>query len=117
MSDLDGEEATRERLKAAVYYAVGQGCESLAQRKSLVFDKDTMAAISETIWSQMPVLGSDLEMFAKHAKRSTVTPEDVLLLARRNDKLLLKLTAIAQQTSKSSAAVPAGPATKVARTR
>ncbi|ERE81948.1 centromere protein S-like protein [Cricetulus griseus] len=34
----------------------------------------------------------DLEMFARHAKRSTVTTEDVKLLARRSNSLLKYIT-------------------------
>lgn len=32
-------------------------------------------------------VGSDLENFAKHAGRSTITTDDVLLLTRRNEGL------------------------------
>ena len=30
----------------------------------------------------------DLEMFAGHAKRKTITPDDVMLLARRSDAMV-----------------------------
>lgn len=39
-----------------------------------------MLTVSETV-------AQDLESFAKHAGRSTVTTDDVLLLTRRNDAL------------------------------
>lgn len=39
------------------------------------------------VWAQIESVAQDLESFAKHAGRATVTTEDVLLLCRRNDAL------------------------------
>ena len=39
------------------------------------------------VWAQIESVAVDLESFAKHAGRATVTTEDVLLLCRRNDAL------------------------------
>uniref|UniRef100_A0A8D0GGS1 Centromere protein S n=1 Tax=Sphenodon punctatus TaxID=8508 RepID=A0A8D0GGS1_SPHPU len=49
--------------------------------------KQTIAAISEITFRQCDVFAKDLEMFARHAKRSTINIEDVKLLARRSSSL------------------------------
>lgn len=39
------------------------------------------------VWTQIESVAVDLESFSRHAGRSTVKTEDVLLLARRNEDL------------------------------
>ncbi|XP_028749433.2 LOW QUALITY PROTEIN: centromere protein S-like [Peromyscus leucopus] len=82
----------RQRLKAAVHYTVGCLCEEVALDKQVQFSKQTVAAISEVTFRQCENFAKDLEMFARHAKRSTVTTEDVKLLARRSNSLLKYIT-------------------------
>ena len=42
--------------------------------------------LTEVVWSwTTTALAPDLEAFARHAKRAKVTPEDVVLAARKND--------------------------------
>ncbi|XP_008567036.1 PREDICTED: centromere protein S isoform X2 [Galeopterus variegatus] len=80
------------RLKAAVHYTVGCLCEEVASDKEIQFSKQTIAAISEMTFRQCENFAKDLEMFARHAKRSTVNTEDVKLLARRSNSLLKYIT-------------------------
>ncbi|KAB0376385.1 hypothetical protein FD755_010829, partial [Muntiacus reevesi] len=75
------------RLKAAVHYTVGCLCEEVALDKDMQFSKQTVAAISEVTFRQCENFAKDLEMFARHAKRSTINTEDVKLLARRSHSL------------------------------
>ncbi|KAL6081992.1 hypothetical protein STEG23_002246 [Scotinomys teguina] len=82
----------RQRLKAAVHYTVGCLCEEVASDKQVQFSKQTIAAISEVTFRQCENFAKDLEMFARHAKRSTITTEDVKLLARRSNSLLKYIT-------------------------
>ncbi|NWI31596.1 CENPS protein, partial [Sula dactylatra] len=77
-----------QRLKAAVHYTVGCLCQDAAEDKDIQFSKQTIAAISEITFRQCENFAKDLEMFARHAKRSTVTIEDVKLLARRSNSLV-----------------------------
>ncbi|XP_057552073.1 centromere protein S isoform X5 [Hippopotamus amphibius kiboko] len=77
----------RQRLKAAVHYTVGCLCEEVASDKEMQFSKQTIAAISEVTFRQCENFAKDLEMFARHAKRSTINTEDVKLLARRSNSL------------------------------
>ncbi|OWK08704.1 APITD1 [Cervus elaphus hippelaphus] len=51
------------------------------------FSKQTIAAISEVTFRQCENFANDLEMFARHGKRSTINTEDVKLLARRSHSL------------------------------
>ncbi|NXJ34680.1 CENPS protein, partial [Ciconia maguari] len=81
-----------QRLKAAVHYTVGCLCQDVAEDKDVQFSKQTIAAISEITFRQCENFAKDLEMFARHAKRSTVTTEDVKLLARRSNSLLKYIT-------------------------
>jgi centromere protein S len=39
------------------------------------------------VWTQIESVAVDLESFSRHAGRSTIKTEDVLLLARRNEDL------------------------------
>ncbi|XP_003793311.1 centromere protein S [Otolemur garnettii] len=82
----------QQRLKAAVHYTVGRLCEEVAVDKEMQFSKQTIAAISEMTFRQCENFAKDLEMFARHAKRSTITTEDVKLLARRSNSLVKYIT-------------------------
>lgn len=82
----------QQRLKAAVHYTVGCLCEEVASDKEVSFSKQTIAAISEVTFRQCENFAKDLEMFARHAKRSTINTEDVKLLARRSNSLLRYIT-------------------------
>ncbi|NXA40554.1 CENPS protein, partial [Eudromia elegans] len=77
-----------QRLKAAVHYTVGCLCQDVAGDKELQFSKQTIAAISEITFRQC---GTEIRVCLfknKHAKRSTITVEDVKLLARRSSSLV-----------------------------
>ncbi|XP_070615431.1 centromere protein S isoform X4 [Erythrolamprus reginae] len=80
------------RLKAAFHYTVACLCEEVAEDKNIQFSRQTIAAISEITFRQCEIFAKDLEMFAKHGKRSTVNVEDVKLLARRSNSLLKYIT-------------------------
>uniref|UniRef100_A0A8C5K405 Centromere protein S n=1 Tax=Jaculus jaculus TaxID=51337 RepID=A0A8C5K405_JACJA len=82
----------QQRLKAAVHYTVGCLCNEVALDKEVQFSKQTIAAISEVTFRQCEHFAKDLEMFARHAKRSTISTEDVKLLARRSNSLLKYIT-------------------------
>ncbi|XP_059722857.1 centromere protein S isoform X3 [Haemorhous mexicanus] len=48
------------------------------------------------------IFAKDLEMFARHAKRTTVTTEDVKLLARRSNSLLKYITQKSEELASSN---------------
>ncbi|XP_063291757.1 centromere protein S [Pelobates fuscus] len=81
------EENQKQRLKAAVHYTVGCLCQDVADEKDIQFSKQAVAAISEITFRQFETFAKDLELFARHAKRTTITMDDVKLLARRSRPL------------------------------
>ncbi|KAK4809772.1 hypothetical protein QYF61_014123 [Mycteria americana] len=91
-----------QRLKAAVHYTVGCLCQDVAEDKDMQFSKQTIAAISEITFRQCENFAKDLEMFARHAKRSTVSTEDVKLLARRSNSLLKYITQKSEELASSN---------------
>lgn len=76
-----------QRLKAAVHFTVGRLCQKLGENHRRVFSRQAIAAIAETTFRQCDIFAKDLEAFARHAKRSTVSTEDVKLVARRSTAL------------------------------
>ncbi|XP_032304732.1 centromere protein S isoform X2 [Coturnix japonica] len=93
---------SKERLRAAVHYTTGCLCQDVAEDKGVVFSKQTIAAISEITFRQCENFARDLEMFARHAKRSTITSEDVKLLARRSSSLLKYITQKSEELASSN---------------
>ncbi|XP_075997180.1 centromere protein S [Genypterus blacodes] len=80
-------EEVDKRLKAAVHYTVGLLCQKMGEEHHRPFSRQLIAAIAETTFRQCDVFAKDLEAFARHAKRSTVSTEDVKLTARRSTAL------------------------------
>ncbi|NXT88127.1 CENPS protein, partial [Anhinga rufa] len=79
-----------QRLKAAVHYTVGCLCQDVAEDGDIQFSKQTIAALSEITFRQCgtEVCMGIFSILCRHAKRSTVTIEDVKLLARRSNSLV-----------------------------
>ncbi|XP_046341481.1 centromere protein S-like [Haliotis rufescens] len=86
-----------QRLKAAVHYTVVRICRDVGDDLNVSVNKQVMACIAETTWRQFETYSHDLEMFARHAKRSTVLPEDVKLLVRKSPKLLEHIHSLHRQ--------------------
>ncbi|NWH64487.1 CENPS protein, partial [Geococcyx californianus] len=91
-----------QRLRAAVHYTVGRLCQDVAEDKQMQFSKQSVAAIAEMTFRQCETFAKDLEMFARHAKRSTITTEDVKLLARRSNSLLKYITQKSEELASSN---------------
>ncbi|NXJ13223.1 CENPS protein, partial [Odontophorus gujanensis] len=87
--------AVLQRLRAAVHYTAGCLCQGVAEDKGVLFSKQTVAAISEITFRQCG-------MSAWHAKRSTITSEDVKLLARRSNSLLKYITQKSEELASSN---------------
>ncbi|NWX12414.1 CENPS protein, partial [Aegotheles bennettii] len=90
-----------QRLKAAVHYTAGCLCQEVAEDKGVQFSKQTIAAISEITFRQCDVKEYFL-ILCRHAKRSTVTTEDVKLLARRSSSLLKYITQKSEELASSN---------------
>ncbi|CAB3984431.1 centromere S-like [Paramuricea clavata] len=77
----------KQRLKAALHYTVGKICEEIGEEASLRYSKHFIAALTETTFKQIDSFATDLELFAKHAKRTVINSDDVVLLSRRSSVL------------------------------
>ncbi|KAJ4417414.1 MHF histone-fold complex component [Gnomoniopsis sp. IMI 355080] len=86
MSDTP-EEDVRERLKAALWFAVGKIVDEDSLKRSRNATPQFIGALTEMVWTQIENVALDLESFSRHAGRTTVQTDDVLLLARRNTDL------------------------------
>ncbi|KAM6979488.1 centromere protein S [Aplochiton taeniatus] len=81
------DEEAEQRLKAAIHFTVGGLCQSIGEECEKEFSRQVIAAIAETTFRQCEIFAKDLEAFARHAKRATVSSEDVKLVARRSTAL------------------------------
>ncbi|KAM0475315.1 hypothetical protein ACHAPX_007069 [Trichoderma viride] len=80
-------EDDRERLKSALWYAIGQIVDEESLKRSRNATPQFIGALTEMVWAQIENVAIDLETFCNHAGRTTVTTDDVLLLARKNPDL------------------------------
>lgn len=80
--------AQTQRLKAALHYSIGKTYEEVASDHGMKVNREMMAAVTEMVYEQCRLVSHDLELFAKHAKRTTVNTDDVLLMCRRNPSLV-----------------------------
>ncbi|KAF3296418.1 hypothetical protein TWF132_011011 [Orbilia oligospora] len=67
-----------------------------------------IGSLTELAWVQLDNIAKDLENFAKHANRSTVSTADVLLLARKNPDLHGLLQKVVDDEAAERAAKAAG---------
>ncbi|KAF1811388.1 hypothetical protein P152DRAFT_459785 [Eremomyces bilateralis CBS 781.70] len=77
----------KERLKSALWYAIGKMVDHEALISGHNATPQFIGALTEMVWTHIENTSLDLENFAKHAGRSMVNTDDVLLLARRNEGL------------------------------
>ncbi|KJE95601.1 hypothetical protein CAOG_06037 [Capsaspora owczarzaki ATCC 30864] len=85
--DVSYDESLKARIKASVHYTVGKICQREESEMGVKCSKQFLAALAELTYGKCGSLASDLESFAKHAKRSTIQVEDVKLCARKNPSL------------------------------
>ncbi|TVY48424.1 Centromere protein S [Lachnellula cervina] len=77
----------RERLKASLWFAIGKIVDEETLRLDTAATPQFIGAMTEMVWSQIENVAQDLETFSRHAGRTTVTTDDVLLITRRNEAL------------------------------
>ncbi|KAI9893369.1 MAG: hypothetical protein M1814_006665 [Vezdaea aestivalis] len=98
------DEETIDRLKSALWFSVGQIVDEQSLDLNVNATPQFIGALTEMVWAQIENVSKDLESFAKHAGRKTVTTDDVMLLARRNDGLADVLGDFVEQRAKGKAA-------------
>lgn len=104
MPDSTGPATHDERLKAALWHAVGRIVDTVAVDSSINASPTFIGGLTEMLAAKISTAATDIEAFAKHAGRSTVSSKDVVLLARHNDGLqeVLREKAEAARTSRTT---------------
>lgn len=85
---------TRENaaaMRSALAHAVGELCEQERGEKGLAMEPSAVATLAYVVENYVKVLAVDLPAFARHAKRSTIQVEDVLLMTRHSPDLADKM--------------------------
>ncbi|KAK3109381.1 MHF histone-fold complex component [Teratosphaeriaceae sp. CCFEE 6253] len=104
MPGLQADQAQKEeRLKAALWYSIGQTVDAVAISQNLNATPHYIGGLSEMCYAQIENIAHDLEAFARHGGRSTISAEDVVLLGRRNEGLGAVLQAEAKAVKQSNA--------------
>lgn len=96
------EASKEEKLKAALWYSIGQTVDAVAISQNLNATPHFIGGLSEMCWAQIENVAHDLEAFAKHGGRSTISAKDVVLLGRRNEGLSAVLQAEAKAVKDKS---------------
>ncbi|PBP17682.1 apoptosis-inducing TAF9-like domain 1 family protein [Diplocarpon rosae] len=81
------EDPIREKLKASLWFSVGKLIDEECRRLNTTATPQFIGAMTEMVWAQIETVSTDLESFSRHASRTTITTDDVLLVTRRNDAL------------------------------
>ncbi|XP_049873088.1 centromere protein S-like [Pectinophora gossypiella] len=84
-----------QKVRAALHRDVRAIASETCHFLGLEVTKPAMEIIAELVYKKISVYATDIEAFAKHAKRTTINAEDVKLLARRNPSLLAHLNTTA----------------------
>ncbi|CAO3689013.1 unnamed protein product [Umbelopsis vinacea] len=101
MAETDNQDQ-QQRLKSAVWYTVGRIAEAEAENIGKTASPQFIASLADVVYKQIETLALDVDMFARHGKRSTVSMEDVKLCARRNDGLYALISEEAKDIAKKS---------------
>ncbi|XP_063535899.1 centromere protein S-like [Cydia strobilella] len=83
-----------QKVRASLHRNVRGICTEALHQLGMDMTKPAMEIVAELVYKKLKIYGTDLEAFAKHAKRNTVNSEDVKLLVRRNPSLKTHLNKI-----------------------
>ncbi|CAF9930240.1 MAG: hypothetical protein ALECFALPRED_004559 [Alectoria fallacina] len=86
MADSE-EQALEERLKSALWFSIGKIVDEETLKLGVNATPQFIGALTEMVWAQIENVSTDLKNFARHAGRSTISTDDVMLLSRRNEGL------------------------------
>ncbi|KAH8821454.1 kinetochore component CENP-S-domain-containing protein [Xylogone sp. PMI_703] len=81
------DETLREQLKASLWFSVGKIVDEETARLNTSATPQFIGALTEMVWAQIETIAVDLENFSRHAGRTTINTDDVLLITRRNEAL------------------------------
>eukprot|EP00899_Mesostigma_viride_P017203 jgi/Mesvir1/25484/Mv01744-RA.1 len=92
---LKREERLRERMQVSVYKIA----ETEAEKAGVELSKEAANALAGLTFKFTELLARDLEQFAHHAGRKSVSADDVILAARRAPDVRKQLEAVAARIS------------------
>lgn len=87
MSQQEDEDPMREKLKASLWFSIGKMVDEEAALLNTTATPQFIGAMTEMVWAQLENAAIDLESFSRHAGRTTITTDDVLLMTRKNEAL------------------------------
>ncbi|XP_045772478.1 centromere protein S-like [Maniola jurtina] len=93
---------TNEKVRIALHKDVNSICKESCHYRGFEITTQAMAIVAELVYKKLTVYGSDLEAFAKHAKRTTINSEDVKLLVHRNPSLKAHLNKLCKSNPPAS---------------
>jgi histone H3/H4 len=96
-----------DELRAALQVAVAQICTSQEDGGAPMTRSAIQTLTELTYLYATTSLANDLVAFSVHANRRTIVPDDVLLVARKNEELLTKLKDYASSTNLLPVVAPA----------
>ncbi|CAH8563248.1 unnamed protein product [Schistosoma turkestanicum] len=79
---------TASEYKAELHYRCTKIAQEIANKEQCEVNMDIICLLTELIFRFHQILATDLETFSRHAKRSTITVEDVFCFVRRNPQLI-----------------------------
>ncbi|XP_026726719.1 centromere protein S-like [Trichoplusia ni] len=88
-----------QKIRATLHRDVQAICTETCHFLGLEITKPAMEIVAELLYKKLSVYGTDLEAFAKHAKRSTINSDDVKLLVRRSPSLKNHLNTLVPNTN------------------
>ncbi|CAH8670279.1 unnamed protein product [Schistosoma bovis] len=75
--------------KAELHYRCTKIAQEISNKEQCEVNMDIICLMTELIFRFHQILATDLETFSRHAKRSTVTVDDVFCFVRRNPQLVI----------------------------
>jgi len=88
------EQLHKQRIKSAAHFQLAKICEAQAAKFNKTISRGAIASLNNVLVDLAELMAKDLEMFARHAKRTTVRSDDVLLVARKVPSVLNHLKSI-----------------------
>ncbi|KAK5274876.1 MHF histone-fold complex component [Exophiala xenobiotica] len=80
-------EALQKKLRSALWFQIGKIVDEESINLGVNATPQFIGSLMELVWAQIGNAAIDLESFAKHAGRTTIRTDDVMLLTRRNEGL------------------------------
>ncbi|KAJ9501539.1 MHF histone-fold complex component [Exophiala xenobiotica] len=80
-------ETLQKKLRSALWFQIGKIVDEESINLGVNATPQFIGSLMELVWAQIANAAIDLESFAKHAGRTTIRTDDVMLLSRRNEGL------------------------------